>query len=120
MIQQISKWKSFGLSLTASAFLTFGCSPKITETITIRETQTVHDTITLRDSIKLVNDRVQVEVIRLPGDKIFVKGTCKGDTVRMYEKTIKEVAKRDTKMERAAMWVIGILGLALLAVILKK
>ena len=80
----------------------------------------MHDTITLRDSIKLVNDRVQVEVIRLPGDRIFVKGTCKGDTVRMYEKTIKEVAKPTTKTEKAAMYVIGILGLALLAVILKK
>jgi hypothetical protein len=38
----------------------------------------------------------------------------------MYTKTIKEVAKRDRKTEKAAMWVIGILGLALLAVILKK
>jgi hypothetical protein len=104
----------------ASALLIAACSPKITETITIRETQTVHDTITLRDSVTLVNNRVQVEVVRLPGDRIYVKGTCKGDTIRMYEKTIKEVAKRDTKTERAAMWVIGILGLVLLAVILKK
>lgn len=109
------------LSLTASALLTFGCSPKVTETITIRETQTVHDTITLRDSIKLVNDRVQVEVIKLPGDRIFVKGTCKGDTVHMYERTIKEVDKGvNKKTERAAMFIISILGLALLAVILKK
>lgn len=120
MIQQISKWKSFGLLLTASASLTFACSPKVTETITIRETQTVHDTITLRDSIKLVNDRVQVEVYKLPGERIYVKGTCKGDTVKMHTNTIKEVAKRDTKTEKAAMFVIGVLGLALLAVILKK
>ena len=80
----------------------------------------MHDTITLRDSIKLVNDRVQVEVIRLPGDKIFVKGTCKGDTVRMMTETIKEVEKRDRRTENAAMYVIGILGVALLVVILKK
>ena len=104
----------------ASALLIAACSPKITETVTIRETQTVHDTITLRDSVTLINERVQVEVVRLPGDRIYVKGTCKGDTVRMYEKTIKEVAKPNTKMERAAMLVISILGLALLAVILKK
>jgi hypothetical protein len=104
----------------ASALLIAACSPKITETVTIRETQTVHDTITLRDSVTLVNNRVQVEVVRLPGDRIYVKGTCKGDTVRMMTKTIKEVAKPNTKTERAAMWVIGILGLALLAVILKK
>jgi len=38
----------------------------------------------------------------------------------MYEKTIKEVAKPDRKTEKAAMLVISILGLALLAVILKK
>jgi len=104
----------------ASALLIAACSPKITETVTIRETQTVHDTITLRDSVTLVNDRVQVEVVRLPGDRIYVKGTCKGDTVRMYEKTIKEVANPSTKTEKAAMLVISILGLALLAVILKK
>ena len=104
----------------ASALLIAACSPKITETVTIRETQTVHDTITLRDSVTLINDRVQVEVVRLPGDRIYVKGTCKGDTVRMYEKTIKEVEKRDRKTEKTAMYVIGILGLALLAVILKK
>jgi hypothetical protein len=104
----------------ASALLIAACSPKVIETVTIRETQTVHDTITLRDSVKLVNNRVQVEVVRLPGDRIYVKGTCKGDTVRMYTKTIKEVAKPSTKTEKAAMWVIGILGLALLAVILKK
>lgn len=105
----------------ASALLIAACSPKITETVTIRETQTVHDTITLRDSVTLVNDRVQVEVVRLPGDRIFVKGTCKGDTVRMYEKTIKEVEKGAVKKtERAAMFIISILGLALLAVILKK
>ena len=104
----------------ASALLIAACSPKVIETVTIRETQTVHDTITLRDSVTLINDRVQVEVVRLPGDRIYVKGTCKCDTIRMYEKTIKEVAKRDGKTEKAAMWVIGILGLALLAVILKK
>jgi hypothetical protein len=107
-------------AIWASALLIAACSPKITETITIRETQTVHDTITLRDSVTLINERVQVEVVRLPGDRIYVKGTCKGDTVRMYTKTIKEVAKRDRKTEKAAMCVIGILGLALLAVILKK
>jgi hypothetical protein len=38
----------------------------------------------------------------------------------MYTKTIKEVAKPSTKTEKAAMLVISILGLALLAVILKK
>jgi hypothetical protein len=104
----------------ASALLIAACSPKITETVTIRETQTVHDTITLRDSVTLINDRVQVEVHRLPGERIYVKGTCKGDTVRLYTNTIKEVAKPDKKMEKAAMYVIGVLGLALLAVILKK
>jgi hypothetical protein len=104
----------------ASALLIAACSPKVIETVTIRETQTVHDTITLRDSVTLINDRVQVEVVRLPGDRIYVKGTCKGDTVRMMTETIKEVAKRDRKMEKTAMYVIGILGLALLAVILKK
>ena len=104
----------------ASALLIAACSPKITETVTIRETQTVHDTITLRDSVKLVQDRVQVEIVRLPGDRIYVKGTCKGDTVKLYTNTIKEVAKRDRKTEKTAMYVIGILGLALLAVILKK
>jgi hypothetical protein len=104
----------------ASALLIAACSPKVIETVTIRETQTVHDTITLRDSVTLVNNRVQVEVVRLPGDRIYVKGTCKGDTVRMYEKTIKEVAKPSKKTEKAAMLVISILGLALLAGILKK
>jgi hypothetical protein len=88
----------------ASALLIAACSPKVIETVTIRETQTVHDTITLRDSVTLINNRVQVEVVRLPGDRIYVKGTCKGDTVRMMtEKTIKEVAKPSTKTEKAAM-----------------
>jgi hypothetical protein len=105
--------------ILAAALLT-ACSPKVVETVTIRETQMVHDTITLRDSVTLVNDRVQVEVVRLPGERIYVKGTCKGDTVRTFTHTIKEVAKPDKKMERAAMLVISILGVALLAVILKK
>jgi hypothetical protein len=88
----------------------------------IRETQTVHDTLKLRDTIRLENERVQVELIRMPGDKVFLKGTCKGDTVKVYtDKTITKVKREpDKKTERAAMVVIGILGLALLAVILKK
>jgi hypothetical protein len=88
----------------------------------IRETQTVHDTLELRDTIRLENERVQVELIRMPGDKVFLKGTCKGDTVKVYtDKTITKVKREpDKKTERAAMVVIGILGLALLAVILKK
>lgn len=104
----------------ASALLIPACSPKVIETVTIRETQTVHDTITLRDSVTLINNRVQVELVRVPGERIYVKGTCKGDTVRTFTHTIKEVAKPDKKTERAAMLVISILGLALLAVILKK
>ena len=88
----------------------------------IRETTTVHDTLKLRDTLRLENERVQVELIRLPGEKVFLKGTCKGDTVKVYtDKTITKVKREpDKKTERAAMVVIGILGLALLAVILKK
>jgi hypothetical protein len=106
----------------ASVLLIAACSPKIVETVTIRETQTVHDTITLRDSVTLVNDRVQVEIVRLPGERLYVKGTCKGDTVKVYtDKTVTKVKREtDKKTERAAMVVITILGLALLAVILKK
>ena len=105
----------------ASALLIAACSPKVVETVTIRETQTVRDTVTLRDSVKLVQDRVQVEIVRLPGERIYVKGTCKGDTVRTFTHTIKEVDKgANKKTERAAMFIISILGLALLAVILKK
>jgi hypothetical protein len=65
---------------------------------------------------------VQVEVIRLPGERLYVKGTCKGDTVKVYtDKTTTKVNREtDKKTERAAMVVITILGLALLAVILKK
>ena len=112
--------KYYAPAMWASALLIAACSPKVVETVTIRETQTVHDTITLRDSVTLVNDRVQVEVVRLPGERLYVKGTCKGDTIRVQTHTIKEVAKPDKKMERAAMLVISVLGLALLAVILKK
>jgi hypothetical protein len=107
----------------ASALLIAACSPKYvtTETVTIRETQTVRDTITLRDSVTLINDRVQVEIVRLPGDRIFVKGTCKGDTIRMQTHTIKEVEKGATKrQERAAMGVIAMLAITLLAVVLKS
>ena len=88
----------------------------------IRETTTVHDTLKFRDTLRLENERVQVELIRMPGDKVFLKGTCKGDTVKVYtDKTITKVKREpDKKTERAAMVVIGILGLALLAVILKK
>jgi tetrahydrodipicolinate N-succinyltransferase len=114
--------KYYAPAMWASALLIAACSPKVVETVTIRETQTVHDTITLRDSVRLVNDRVQVEVIRLPGERFYVKGTCKGDTVKLYtERTIKKVdRKADEKTEKAAMVIISILGLALLAVILKK
>jgi hypothetical protein len=114
--------KYYAPAMWASVLLTAACSPKIVETVTIRETQTVHDTITLRDSVTLVNDRVQVEIVRLPGERFYVKGTCKGDTVKVYtDKTITKVKREtDKKTERAAMVVITILGLALLAVILKK
>jgi len=105
----------------ASALLIAACSPKVVETVTIRETQTVHDTITLRDSVTLVNDRVQVEVVRMPGDKVFIKGTCKGDTVRFNTQTIREVApKVDKRGERVLMYVVGVLGVALLLTIVKK
>ena len=106
----------------ASALLIAACSPKyITgETVTIRETQTVYDTITLRDSVRLVNDRVQVEVVRLPGDKVYIKGTCKGDTVRVQTHTIREVEKGpDKRQERTVMAVIIVLALAILALVLK-
>ena len=114
--------KYFAPVTLASALLIAACSPKVVETVTIRETQTVRDTITLRDSVRLVNDRVQVEIVRLPGDRLYVKGTCKGDTVKVYtDKTITKVNRQaDKKTEKAAMVVISILGLALLAVILKK
>jgi len=109
-------------AIWASALLIAACSPKyITgETVTIRETQTVYDTVTLRDSVTLINNRVQVEVVRLPGDRIYVKGTCKGDTVRVQTHTIREVEKGATKrQERAVMAIIGVLGLVILALVLK-
>lgn len=86
----------------------------------IRETQTVHDTLKLRDTIRLENERVQVELIKLPGEKVFLKGTCKGDTVKFFNERIIEKAKADKKQEYAVMAVIGVLGLALLGVIWRK
>lgn len=116
--------KLYAPAMLAAVLLTVACSPKIitTETITIRETQTLRDTVTLRDSITLIQDRVQVEIVRLPGDRIYVKGTCKGDTVHVKtDRIIREVSpKADKRIERAAMLVITILGIALLAVIFKK
>jgi hypothetical protein len=89
----------------ASALLIAACSPKITETITIRETQTVHDTITLRDSVTLINERVQVEVVRLPGN-VYTFAERAKEIRSACTKTIKEVAKPSTKTEKAAMWLL--------------
>lgn len=86
----------------------------------IRETQTVHDTLKLRDTLRLENERVQVELIKLPGEKVYLKGTCKGDTVNVYTDRIIEKVKADKKQEFAVMAVIGVLGLALLGVIWRK
>ena len=115
--------KPYALATWAAVLLTLACSPKIitTETITIRETQTVRDTVTLRDSITLVQDIVQVEILRLPGDRIYVKGTCKGDTVFTSTQTIREVNKKPTRrQEMFTMLPILVLGITLLVVILKK
>jgi hypothetical protein len=116
--------KPYALATWAVVLLTVACSgPKVitTETITIRETQTVRDTVTLRDSITLVQDRVQVEIVRLPGDRIYVKGTCKGDTVFSNTQTIREVNKKPTRrQELFTMLPIIVLGITLLVVILKK
>lgn len=115
--------KPYALATWAVVLLTVACKPQIitTETITIRETQTLRDTVTLRDSVTLVQDRVQVEIVRLPGDRIYVKGTCKGDTVFSRTQTIREVNKKPTRrQEMFTMLPILVLGVTLLVVILKK
>ena len=88
----------------------------------IRETTTVHDTLKLRDTIRLENERVQVEFIKLPGEKVFLKGTCKGDTVHIYTDRIVEkvTQKVDKRQEWAVMGVIAVLALALLGVIWRR
>jgi hypothetical protein len=115
--------KYYALGILAAGLLIPACSPKYVqgEIITVRETQTVYDTLVMRDTMRLVNDRVQVEVVRMPGDKVFIKGTCKGDTVRFNTQTIREVApKVDKRGERVLMYVVGVLGVALLLTIVKK
>jgi hypothetical protein len=115
--------KPYALVTWAVVLLTVACKPQIitTETITIRDTQTLRDTVTLRDSITLVQDRVQVEIVRLPGDRIYVKGTCKGDTVFSNTQTIREVNKKPSRrQEMFTMLPIIVLGITLLVVILKK
>ncbi len=115
--------KPYALATWAAVLLIVACSPKIitTETITIRETQTLRDTVTLRDSITLVQDRVQVEIVRLPGDRIYVKGTCKGDTVFSNTQIIREVNKKPSRrQELFTMLPIIVLGITLLVVILRK
>ena len=115
--------KPYALVTWVVVLLTVACKPQIitTETITIRETQTLRDTVTLRDSITLVQDRVQVEIVRLPGDRIYVKGTCKGDTVFSNTQTIREVNKKPSRREEFfTMLPIIVLGITLLLVILKK
>lgn len=88
----------------------------------IRETATIYDTLKVRDTLRLENERVQVELIKMPGEKVFLKGTCKGDTVHVYNDRIVEkvTQKADKKQEYAVMAVIGVLGLALLGVIWRK
>ena len=88
----------------------------------IRETTTVHDTLKLRDTIRLENERVQVELIKLPGEKVYLKGTCKGDTVHVYnEKIVEKITKKaDKRQEWAVMGVIAVLALALLGVIWRR
>jgi hypothetical protein len=88
----------------------------------IRETTTVHDTLKLRDTLRLENERVQVELIKLPGEKVYLKGTCKGDTVHVYnEKIVEKITqKADKRQEWAVMGVIAVLALALLGVIWRR
>lgn len=88
----------------------------------IRETATIYDTLKVRDTLRLENERVQVELIKMPGEKVFLKGTCKGDTVHVYNDKIVEkiTQKADKKQEFAVMAVIGVLGMALLGVIWRK
>lgn len=88
----------------------------------IRETTTVHDTLKLRDTLRLENERVQVELIKLPGEKVYLKGTCKGDTVNIYTDRIVEkvTQKVDKRQEWAVMGVIAVLALALLGVIWRR
>lgn len=124
MIQPTSKCKCFALLLTVSALSTWSCKPQeiLTEKVIIRETQTVHDTLKLRDTLRLENERVQVELIKLPGEKVFLKGTCKGDTVQVVtNNVIKEVTpKQKRKEEWVIMSVIAFLALALLGVIWRR
>jgi hypothetical protein len=92
----------------ALMFATFGCTPQKrlnrlkrnhphlfrTDTIIIRDTvrtETVRtDTTflfnTLYDTITITKDRLQIRTVRLPGDSIWIEGTCLGDTIYIERK----------------------------------
>lgn len=61
--------------------------------------ETVYNTRTATDTVTLERERLKIQLIKLPGQKIFVKGECKPDTVRIQVPVI-----RKTYVDKQLSW----------------
>ena len=74
---------------------------------TITDTLVDFHTLSYYDTIRIDRDRVRIQLVRLPGDSIFVQAECKDTTIR-YVKTI---VTRTVKIYGESPWYI-LLGIA--------
>ena len=109
------------LGVLALMLLFAACKPK---TEYIRETHTiVRDTTVIvpsvvrdtllqfnelhhHDTVRMVQDRVHVEMVRLPGEKMYIRTKCKGDSikVRTLEQKINNLTKITKGKQERGYW----------------
>ncbi len=61
-------------------------SDTVYQDVTVLVPSVTHDTTFTSlpgDTVTLTKDRLQVKYVRLPGDSVFIEGTCLPDTVRI-------------------------------------
>jgi hypothetical protein len=103
----------------------------VTDTIIIRDTvrtETIRtDTAflfnTYYDTITITKDRLQIRTVKLPGDSIWIEGTCLGDTIYIERKIPceKAIITGDKQFyEKQGFWVLVLLAFLIATFIKKK
>jgi hypothetical protein len=103
----------------------------VTDTIIIRDTvrtETIRtDTAflfnTYYDTITITKDRLQIRTVKLPGDSIWIEGTCFGDTIYIERKIPceKAIITGDKQFyEKQGFWVLVLLAFLIATFVKKK
>jgi hypothetical protein len=79
----------------------------IRDTIVHIVEKTAHDTILILgiDTVVINKDRLKIEIIRLKGDSIYIRGECASDTIRIpYEVRVPVIIRPASTIPKRISW----------------